>query len=177
MLAIFCHFLLLLVLLLLLFVLYPLNILLWQRLIYRRVFWIWLQKGKKHEYDMCSFWWFTSLVLEFRFCIRFHEDLVVASPFYTQDTGRSRLCGCGANRNGRSDSRRCTGRSWHRRFPAVPCTGGTPWGRPSSQGCGTSYSAARLQIEAKQSTAVRKQHKGLKWQMIKLRFYIYYITY
>lgn len=45
MLAVFCHFLLLLVLLLLLFILYPLDILLWERLIYGRVFWVWLQAG------------------------------------------------------------------------------------------------------------------------------------
>lgn len=77
-----------------------------------------------------------------------HEDLIDASPFYTQDTARSHLCGCGANRSDRSDSHRCMGRSWHHQSPAVPCTGGTPWGHPSSQGCGTSYSAAKLQIEA-----------------------------
>lgn len=100
----------------------------------------------------------------------YREDLVDGSPFYTQDTARSHLCGCGANRSGRSDSRRCTGRSWHHRSPAVPCTGGTPWGRPSSQGCGTSYSAATLQIEAKQNTAVREQHKtGLKRRAVILK--------
>lgn len=153
MLAVFCHFLLLLVLLLLLFVLYPLDILLWERLIHRRVFWVWLQAGKRNTGKMDEL----SVSIP---SLCYHEDLADASPFYTQDTARFHLCGCGANRSGRSDSHRCTGRSWHRRSPAVPCTGGTPWGRPSCQGCGTSYGAARLQIEAKQNRPVGKQHKN-----------------
>lgn len=74
--------------------------------------------------------------------LRFHYyQVLLPSPFCKPDRGRSRLCGCDANRSGRSGSRKCKGRSWHRQSPAAPCTEGTPWGRPLVQGCGTSYRA------------------------------------
>lgn len=71
-----------------------------------------------------------------------------SSPFYRRGRGRSHLYGCDANRSGRSGSRRCRGRSWRHQSPVVPCTEGTPWGRPSSQGYGTSYGTARVSVEA-----------------------------
>lgn len=84
-----------------------------------------------------------------RALIRFdgYAPLVNSSPFCMQDRGHSHLCECDANRSGRSDSRRCRGRSWRHQSPAAPCTEGTPWGRPSFQGCGTSYWAAKVSVE------------------------------
>lgn len=73
--------------------------------------------------------------------------VIFSSPFCRRGRGHSRLCGCDANRSGRSGSRRCRERSWRRQSPAAPCTGGTPWGRPSFQGCGTSYGAVRVSVE------------------------------
>lgn len=49
-LAVFCHLLLLLILFLFLFIFYPLDLLLWQRLVYSRVLWIWLREKKKQRH-------------------------------------------------------------------------------------------------------------------------------
>lgn len=88
-----------------------------------------------------------------------HIHLIISSPFCRRGRGHSRLCECDANRSGRSDSRRCRGRSWRHQSPAAPYTEGTPWGRPSSQGCGTSYGTAMVSVETGQSTRLRKQTK------------------
>lgn len=94
----------------------------------------------------------------------YHVLLVISTPFCTRDRGRSRLCGCDANRSGRSGSRRCRGRSWHRQSPAAPCTEGTPWGRPLVQGCGTSYRAASSVGSCSVSTELKgtRQRQGFK---------------
>lgn len=89
----------------------------------------------------------------------YHVLLISYTPFCTRDRGRSRLCGCDANRSGRSGSRRCKERSWHRQSPAAPCTEGTPWGRPLVQGCGTSYRAVLSVGSCSVSTELRKHDR------------------